>query len=111
MYELWLRNSINKKIADKVFVTKANDFIVSFVTSKIKGGVGNIGLIATDKEFRGQSLGRRLINQVHHWYQLNNIEFSEVVTQKANKVACSFYENYGFQIAREELVYHWQIKK
>jgi dTDP-4-amino-4,6-dideoxy-D-galactose acyltransferase len=110
MYELWLRNSLNKKLADKVFVTKYNEFITAFITCKIKDGVGNVGLIATHKNFRGKSLGRTLINHVHQWYTQNDIQVSEVVTQKANHVACSFYENYGFEISKEELVYHWQIK-
>lgn len=111
MYALWLRNSLNKKLADKVFVSKSNDFITSFITCRIKNEVGNIGLIATHENHRGKSLGRNLISQVHHWYLQNNIKVSEVVTQKANKIACAFYENYGFEISREELVYHWHIKK
>ncbi len=110
MYELWLRNSLNKKLADKVFATKYNDFITSFITCKIKNGVGNIGLIATHENYRGKSLGKNLINHVHHWYLQNNIKVSEVVTQKANKIACAFYENYGFEISREDLVYHWHFK-
>jgi dTDP-4-amino-4,6-dideoxy-D-galactose acyltransferase len=111
LYELWLRNSLNKKLADKVFVTKSNDFITCFITCKIKNEVGNIGLIATHENHRGKFLGRNLINHVHNWYLQNNIKVSEVVTQKANKIACAFYENYGFQISKEELVYHWHFKK
>jgi len=110
MYALWLRNSLNKKLADKVFITKSKDFITSFITCKIKNEIGNIGLIATHENHRGQSLGRNLINHLHHWYLQNNIKVSEVVTQKANKIACGFYENYGFEISREELVYHWHLK-
>jgi GNAT superfamily N-acetyltransferase len=94
-----------------VFVTKYKDFITSFITCKIKNEIGNIGLIATHENHRGKSLGRNLINHVHHWYLQNNIKVSEVVTQKANKIACAFYENYGFQISKEELVYHWHFKK
>jgi dTDP-4-amino-4,6-dideoxy-D-galactose acyltransferase len=111
MYSLWLRNSLNKKLADKVFVTKSNDFITSFITCRIKNEIGNIGLIATHADYRGNSLGRNLINHVHKWYIQNDIRFSEVVTQKSNKIACTFYENYGFEISHEELVYHWHFKK
>ena len=111
MYELWLRNSLNRNIADKVFVSKEDGFIKSFITCKIRNGVGTIGLIATHKEYRGKSLGRHLIDRAHHWYQYNNVNYSEVVTQKANTIACAFYEKYGFGITREELVYHWWIKK
>ncbi len=110
LYALWLINSLNKKLADKVFITKHKDLITSFITCKIKNEVGNIGLIATHENHRGKSLGRNLINQAHHWYLQNNIKVSEVVTQKANKIACAFYENYGFQISKEELVYHWHFK-
>lgn len=111
MYALWLRNSLNKILADKVFVTKSNDFITSFITCKIKNEIGNIGLIATHADYRGKSLGRNLINHVHNWYIQNNIKVSEVVTQNANKIACAFYENYGFEISQEEWVYHWHFKK
>lgn len=110
MYALWLRNSLNKKLADKVFVMKSNDFITSFITCKIKNEIGNIGLIATHADYRGKSLGRNLINHVHNWYLQNNIKISEVVTQKSNAIACAFYENYGFEISQEELVYHWHLK-
>ncbi len=111
LYGLWLRNSLNKKLADKVFVTKSNDFITSFITCKIKNEIGNIGLIATHADYRGKSLGRNLINHVHHWYLQNNINVSEVVTQQSNAIACAFYGNYGFEISQEDLVYHWHFKK
>jgi dTDP-4-amino-4,6-dideoxygalactose transaminase len=84
-------------LADKVFATKSHDFITSFITCKIKNEIGNIGLIATHTDYRGKSLGRNLINHVHNWYLQNNIKVSEVVTQKANEIACAFYENYGFK--------------
>jgi ribosomal protein S18 acetylase RimI-like enzyme len=108
LYDLWLINSLNKSIADKTFVIKNEaDQVVSFLTTKIKNGRGSIGLIATDENYMGRGYGRKLIAHLHQWYLENNIKLSDVVTQKSNTGACSFYEKIGFSIVKEELVYHW----
>jgi dTDP-4-amino-4,6-dideoxy-D-galactose acyltransferase len=108
LYELWLLNSLNRKIANNTLVIKnESDQVVSFLTTKIKNERGNIGLIATHEKYMGKGYGSQLINHLHNWYLENNIKFSDVVTQNSNVQACSFYTKLGFRVIKDELVYHW----
>ncbi len=111
LYDLWLINSLNKTIADKTYVIKNDkEQVVSFLTSKIKNNRGNIGLIATDEKYMGIGYGSKLIAHLHKWYLENNIKYSDVVTQQSNVQACAFYSKIGFNVIKEELVYHWWCK-
>lgn len=111
LYDLWLLNSVNKSIADKVYVNRDDDNrIAGFLTASVKNQTGTIGLIATKENQRGKGVGQKLINHLHHWYRTHEINYSTVVTQKNNIAACHFYEKLGFQIIKEELVYHWWVK-
>jgi len=111
LYDLWLLNSVNKSIAEKVFIHKEDENNISaFLTASVKNQVGAIGLIATRENQRGKGIGQKLINHLHSWYLTNNINYSTVITQKNNIGACQFYEKIGFTLIKEELVYHWWLK-
>lgn len=111
LYDLWLLNSVNQSIADKVFIYKdVDNSIAAFLTASIKNQTGTIGLIATKENQRGKGIGQKLINHLHDWYLTKKINYSTVVTQKKNIGACHFYEKIGFKLIKEELVYHWWVK-
>lgn len=111
LYDLWLLNSVNKLIADKVFIYKEEENnIAAFLTASVKNQTGTIGLIATHEDHRGKGMGQKLINHLHHWYLTHKINYSTVITQKENIGACRFYEKIGFKLIKEELVYHWWVK-
>ena len=76
----------------------------------MKKSGGSIGLLAVDESVRGNSVGRELIKAAFSSFGKRGISNIEVVTQKANKAACRFYETCGFTVRNIENVYHLWIK-
>ena len=106
LYTLWIENSLNGSIADRVFVY-GGDKIKGMATCKIREDrTGSIGLIATGTAYQGQGIGRALLQATDHYYRANAVKTSTVVTQKTNEQACLFYEKEGFTEYKTEYVYH-----
>jgi dTDP-4-amino-4,6-dideoxy-D-galactose acyltransferase len=112
LYQLWLLNSINRSIAEKVFVFKVDGIIAGLITAGLKNGIPEIGLLAVDVDFRGQGIGQKLMAAVEHWSIVEKcLNKLQVITQTANKAACHFYETAGFNLQRKQFVYHiWKYK-
>jgi dTDP-4-amino-4,6-dideoxy-D-galactose acyltransferase len=109
-YKLWITNSLNGTLADKVLVSENGNHLDGMVTCKIKNGTGSIGLIATGALARGKGVGTSLIQATDAFYQSKEIKYSTVVTQATNIQACRFYEKNGFTVIKKEFVYHWWLK-
>jgi dTDP-4-amino-4,6-dideoxy-D-galactose acyltransferase len=106
LYELWMTNSLNGAIADRVFIYRLGNSIKGMVTCKILADkVGSIGLIATDAGCQGRGLGTGLVKATEDYYE-GKVTTSTVVTQKTNIQACAFYEKAGFREYKTEYVYH-----
>jgi dTDP-4-amino-4,6-dideoxy-D-galactose acyltransferase len=110
LYKLWITNSLNGIMADKVLVYGNGTRLEGMVTCKIKNGTGSIGLIATRADVRGKGVGTILIQATDAFYQSKEIKYSTVVTQATNIQACRFYEKNGFTVIKKEFVYHWWFK-
>jgi dTDP-4-amino-4,6-dideoxy-D-galactose acyltransferase len=110
LYKEWIKKSVTKDVADQVLVYKEEDHILGFITMKIAEGHGSIGLLAVDENFRGKSIGKKLLTSSFAYFQNNNITTIEVVTQRVNQIACRFYEACGFKISEIVNVYHLWIK-
>ena len=106
LYYLWVQNSINKKIADQIFVVFNNDIISGFITVKKKGYICKIGLIAVNQNLRGLGLGKKLMQRVEHWALENECDLIEVETQLDNDIANKFYKSLGFLENKREYIYH-----
>ncbi len=107
MYELWMVNSLNGTIADKVFVYRSGADISGMVTCKVKDdNMGNIGLIATAAGYQGKGIGQVLLQAVDRYFGLRKVKASTVVTQRSNIQACRFYEKAGFAEYKTEYVFH-----
>lgn len=110
LYQLWLENSLNRLIADEFFVYKNMDNDISgFVTCKKENITGKIGLIATNKIFHRKGIGLSLVQASHAWYLSMNLKDAIVVTQGSNINACKFYENCGYNVLDQTLVYHFWL--
>jgi dTDP-4-amino-4,6-dideoxy-D-galactose acyltransferase len=106
LYRLWMENSLNGLIADRVFVY-GSDAAKGMVSCKIReDGTGSIGLIATAATQQGKGIGKGLLQATDHYYRAHGVRVSTVVTQKSNKGACLFYEKEGFTEYKTEYVYH-----
>ncbi|MCP1381201.1 GNAT family N-acetyltransferase [Runella salmonicolor] len=106
LYREWIDNSILGIIADKVFLYKLDEKVLGMVTLKMVGDKGTIGLMAVEDAYRGQGIGKTLMNYIKKLLVSKEIKQLEVATQKANRAACLFYEKNGFTVASETDIYH-----
>jgi dTDP-4-amino-4,6-dideoxy-D-galactose acyltransferase len=112
MYHIWINRSTLHEIADVVFVATDSsnlDEYLGVVTGSAKNGVGKVGLMGVQKEVRGQGIGSLLIQAVHSWMVSNDVNISEVVTQRDNIQACKFYERSGYIPASLQHYYHFWV--
>ncbi|QIP13901.1 GNAT family N-acetyltransferase [Spirosoma aureum] len=106
LYNQWVDNSISGELADGVFIHKIDDSITGFVSLKKNEDTGVIGLIATDKHYRGKGIGSALLNHVKRYAIGTGMTRLEVTTQGGNETACRFYEKNLFSVKSVSNVYH-----
>jgi dTDP-4-amino-4,6-dideoxy-D-galactose acyltransferase len=107
LYSQWLRNSLNGNIARAVFtLPDTTGQELGLLTLGEKNGRADIGLLAVDKQARGQRVGKRLVAEARRWAVGAGYAELQVVTQRDNAPACGFYESCGFAISHEEHIYH-----
>ena len=109
LYNEWIDKSVKKDIADDILVYYKDDDEKGFITIETQKPIGYIGLIAVDEKERGNSIGKELMNAALAKFIEKGISNVEVVTQKANIIACKFYETLGFEIKNVVNVYHLWI--
>lgn len=106
IYEIWFRNSLNGKMADKVFVCTHENVVVGLVTCAKKEGYGTVGLIGTDRRFQKQGVGSVLLKTAEYWFYQNGIKEVRIITQVDNVGAIALYKKNGYQIDKVEFTYH-----
>lgn len=104
LYTQWITDSVNKKIAREVFVSRYQGDLTGFISVGEKNGAGVIGLVAINEKYRGVGIGNMLMEYTLSWFNKNGFGKVEVATQKKNKAACSLYEKFGF---KPESVYNY----
>lgn len=109
IYKRWIRNSVNRQIADAVFVARQSGKVVGMVTVGKKNERGDIGLMAVDPDVRGENLGVALVAAAQDWARQNGFRFAQVVTQGENVAACRLYEKCRYHIDKVEFFYHFWI--
>lgn len=97
LYELWVKNSINKSFADEVLVYLHETIITGFVSYKVVGDYAIIGLIAVSEEFQGKGIGKQLLFKVENELIAKGIKELRIPTQEENHQACGFYEKLGYK--------------
>jgi len=112
IFEAWINNSVNRSIADEVFVAHHIETgeDVGFITVSKKQDVINIGLLAVSDGYRRQGIANSLLSRAALW-AIEQSNYSEsatltVVTQGANISACSCYEKFGFKLSTTQKIYH-----
>jgi len=109
LYLLWIRNSVNRQLADVVLVAHLSGNIVGMVTVVEKNGRGCIGLLAVTEEMQGKALGVTLVREAHAWARRRGLVSAQVVTQGENIASCNLYKKCGYRIERVEYFYHFWI--
>lgn len=109
LYEKWLENSLNGKLAREVCVYVDNGLEVGILTLGEKNKRADIGLLAVDKKFRRKHIGTCLVRGAFKKsYELGYSEI-QVASQKKNVIAKKFYEALGFAEESVSNVYHFWL--
>jgi dTDP-4-amino-4,6-dideoxy-D-galactose acyltransferase len=109
LYIEWLSKSIKQKIAFKTLVVKKGSDPVGITTLGEKAHYAHIGLVAVDKNFRGNRIGHDLISTADNIAFEMGFKEIKIVTQLKNEGACRLYERCHFHIDRITNIYHyWQ---
>lgn len=106
LYRQWIINAVSKKFDSILYVYKSNLKILGLVSLKNLSNSGSISLIGVDHNARGKNIGTELIGKAIKHYQEKGVFKLDVVTQKANWLACRFYEKNGFSISNVKNIYH-----
>lgn len=109
IYKLWMLNSVNRTIADSVFVVRDKKEIVGMITVGEKNGRGNIGLLAVNADIKRMNIGTALVRAAQSWFLSRGYEIGQVVTQRHNIPACRLFEKCGFQVEKVENFYHFWL--
>ena len=109
LYKTWIRKSVSGEMANEVLVIRKNNHIAGMITLSNKNGVGNIGLISVEEEFRGRKFGQQLVCDGQRWFIQNGCHTAHVVTQGNNLPACRLYEKCGYQKIKIEFYYHFWL--
>jgi dTDP-4-amino-4,6-dideoxy-D-galactose acyltransferase len=109
LFKLWIRNSVNRQVADAVLVARQSANIVGMVTVGEKNGRSDIGLAAVDVSMRGKNIGVSLVYAAKDWGRVKRYKYAQVVTQEKNIAACKLYEKCGYKIDKIEYLYHFWI--
>ena len=95
VYEGWIKNSINKSMADEVFVAvhKISKEEVGLITVKQRGPDRvDVGLLAVNSSHRRKGISRSLLSTAALWSnkKLEGVADTrlQVTTQGANEAAC-----------------------
>ena len=106
MYALWIEKSCSSP-STKVFIYKEN-VIKGFITLSVNvNGIGEIGLIAVDRDSQGKGIGKLLIQYAENYLIDNGIPSVTVPTQLDNNSAISFYKGMGYKIIKTTNIYHF----
>ncbi|MDO9546696.1 MAG: GNAT family N-acetyltransferase [Pelolinea sp.] len=109
LYKTWMRKSVTGEMADAILVIVQANQIAGMVTVAKSQGVGSIGLIAVDENFRGKKLGQQLVYDARRWFIKNGCHTAQVVTQGDNLPACNLYEKCGYHRKTTAYFYHFWL--
>lgn len=107
LYTQWLRASLTGELARVVLAypsPKGEE--VGLLTLGQQEGLAIIGLLAVAGANRGQGIGQQLVEAARQQAQRWGCPTLQVVTQRDNEPACRFYARCGFELVREEHIYH-----
>ena len=106
LFTVWLRRSVERAIADVVLVAEVDGRAVSYITAKLAGGVGSIGLVGVGEGARGRGIGLAMVEGVLEWFAARDAREVSVVTQGRNIMAQRVYQRCGFLTSSGRFWFH-----
>ena len=87
-----------------IFVAESQGCVVGYISTRIdrETGKGRIPNLAVAPEFRGQGLGRRLIEHALDYFRSEGLEYAIIETMAENEIGQHLYPACGFvEVARQ----------
>ncbi len=109
LYRAWIRNSVSRSIAEEVLFIEDFGLKRALLTLGLQNGRPDIGLLATQTEYRGRGMAADLVRASLIWAINRDYQEAQVCTQAENAGACAFYEAMGYAVEREEWIYHFWL--
>lgn len=101
LYSKWIEKEV---VESHVLVLKV---LSGMVTFSVNEEIAKIGLLAVDRSQRNRGLGSALMKEVESASLKLGAKEVQVQTQDINQSACGLYSKLGYEIEREEFVYHF----
>tara|TARA_B100000315_G_C14416254_1_gene513356 strand:+ start:136 stop:621 length:486 start_codon:yes stop_codon:yes gene_type:complete len=104
IWKIFLEKNISHK-KSLVLVAYQDNKLIAYTISIIKenipifniGRYGQITDLYVKKEYRGQGIGKELINQSKKFFKTNKLKFMELTVSHNNHQSIKFYQKYGFK--------------
>lgn len=110
LYRKWIENACPSEGSNKQIFAYVPDGIArGMITVDYQGDHAHIGLVAIDPEFQHQGLGTKIMSSMEGALYRERVMTIDVITQKANKDACRWYEKNGFKVKSVTPIYHWWL--
>lgn len=109
LYKAWVINSVNHKLAEKVFVYTSGNRIAGMITLGIKNNRADIGIVAVKAAERGKGIGKALLKSAEVFSFEKGLSQIQVVTQGNNAPAIALYKAAGYSIEKTEYFYHFWL--
>lgn len=105
IYSEWIKNSVEGRAADMVFLWEEGEGPVGFVTLRKTGG--SIILIAVSRKHQGKGIGKALVKVALNQFLKWGLEKATVETQMTNVAALRFYLSCGYKIVNAYFTLRW----
>ncbi|MBC8173580.1 MAG: GNAT family N-acetyltransferase [Chitinophagales bacterium] len=103
MYTLWMQKALKEDI---VFAYGEEKMTLGFAAVKGEPDGAHFYLLAVDGKARTKGIGKLLTQKILSWSFENKYEKVFLLTQKENVPASKLFLSLGFEIEREEEIYH-----
>lgn len=109
LYKTWVINSVNHKLADKVYVYILDNQIAGMITLGIKNNKTDIGIVAVKANARGKGIGKALLTSADVFSNKHRLSAIQVVTQGINAPAMALYKSGGYNVGTIAYFYHFWL--
>lgn len=106
MYAVWIASYLEEVQYVSVWLAELLGETVGYLTCRITGELGRIGLVGLAPQARGLGLGTALLAAGVEWFAQQGATHVEVVTQGRNLPAQRLYQRGSFHSARLQLWFH-----
>lgn len=107
LYAHWIQRDAREHLVLVCNQSSPRSRIVGYVSCQSElSGVGRIGLIAVEKQARGEGVGKELVKAAIEFFARKSLLSVRVATQVSNVAAIRLYEGTGFKTCETRVWFH-----